>query len=180
MEARVGVPLQQRSRGPGWLLLSSVGLIMVVFATSRLLVSPPDPLAPAAIEEVMTRVADWQLAHPRHNLRDWTHDRHKTVDDRPFGGGPGMVLKPEPIFAASIVDSCEFFFDLKDEGGTEGQPDEGAGDEDAVDHVGRCEPKPSISQCPRRSGGDNARNRIHRHLPLRLWRRWSLRCRRLT
>ena len=34
------------------------------------------------------------------NLRDWTHDRHKTVDDRPFGGGPGMVLKPEPIFAA--------------------------------------------------------------------------------
>ena len=28
-----------------------------------------------------------------HNLRDWTHDRHKTVDDRPFGGGPGMLLK---------------------------------------------------------------------------------------
>ncbi len=35
-----------------------------------------------------------------HNLRDYTHDRHKTVDDSPFGGGPGMVLKPEPIFAA--------------------------------------------------------------------------------
>ena len=35
-----------------------------------------------------------------HNLRDWTHDRHKTVDDRPFGGGPGMLLKPEPIFEA--------------------------------------------------------------------------------
>src|SRR6188472_3051975 len=34
------------------------------------------------------------------NLRDWTHDRHKTVDDRPFGGGPGMLLKPEPIFEA--------------------------------------------------------------------------------
>ena len=34
------------------------------------------------------------------NLRDWTHDRHKTVDDRPFGGGPGMVLKPEPVFEA--------------------------------------------------------------------------------
>jgi tRNA (guanine37-N1)-methyltransferase len=34
------------------------------------------------------------------NLRDWTHDRHKTVDDRPFGGGPGMVMKPEPIFEA--------------------------------------------------------------------------------
>ncbi|MCS7091172.1 MAG: tRNA (guanosine(37)-N1)-methyltransferase TrmD [Verrucomicrobiota bacterium] len=35
-----------------------------------------------------------------HNLRDFTHDRHRTVDDRPFGGGPGMVLKPEPIFEA--------------------------------------------------------------------------------
>jgi tRNA (guanine37-N1)-methyltransferase len=35
-----------------------------------------------------------------HNLRDWTSDRHQTVDDYPFGGGAGMVLKPEPIFAA--------------------------------------------------------------------------------
>jgi tRNA (guanine37-N1)-methyltransferase len=35
-----------------------------------------------------------------YNLRDWTSDRHKTVDDRPFGGGEGMVLKPEPIFRA--------------------------------------------------------------------------------
>ena len=35
-----------------------------------------------------------------HNLRDWTYDRHKTVDDKPFGGGAGMVLKPEPIFEA--------------------------------------------------------------------------------
>jgi len=35
-----------------------------------------------------------------HNLRDWTRDRHRTVDDRPFGGGEGMVLKPGPIFEA--------------------------------------------------------------------------------
>lgn len=35
-----------------------------------------------------------------HDLRTWTADRHKTVDDRPFGGGEGMVLKPEPIFDA--------------------------------------------------------------------------------
>ncbi len=35
-----------------------------------------------------------------HDLRDFTHDRHRTVDDRPFGGGEGMVLKPEPIFEA--------------------------------------------------------------------------------
>jgi len=35
-----------------------------------------------------------------HDLRNWTHDRHRTVDDRPFGGGEGMLLKPEPVFAA--------------------------------------------------------------------------------
>ena len=33
-------------------------------------------------------------------MRDWTHDRHKTVDDKPFGGGPGMLMKPEPLFEA--------------------------------------------------------------------------------
>lgn len=40
------------------------------------------------------------LAIRIHNLRDWTRDRHKTVDDRPFGGGEGMVLKPGPLFEA--------------------------------------------------------------------------------
>jgi tRNA (guanine37-N1)-methyltransferase len=35
-----------------------------------------------------------------HNLRSWTTDKHHMVDDRPFGGGDGMVLKPEPVFAA--------------------------------------------------------------------------------
>jgi tRNA (guanine37-N1)-methyltransferase len=35
-----------------------------------------------------------------HDLRNWTHDRHRTVDDRPFGGGEGMLLKCEPIFEA--------------------------------------------------------------------------------
>jgi len=35
-----------------------------------------------------------------HQLRDWTHDRHKTVDDKPFGGGPGMLMKCEPLFEA--------------------------------------------------------------------------------
>jgi len=34
------------------------------------------------------------------NLRDWAQGKHKSVDDRPFGGGPGMVLMPEPVFAA--------------------------------------------------------------------------------
>ena len=40
-----------------------------------------------------------------HDLRTFTHDRHRTVDDRPFGGGEGMVLKPEPIF--DCVESLE-------------------------------------------------------------------------
>lgn len=35
-----------------------------------------------------------------HNLRDWTTDKHHVVDDAPFGGGQGMLLKPEPVFAA--------------------------------------------------------------------------------
>jgi len=35
-----------------------------------------------------------------HQLRDYTHDRHRTVDDEPYGGGPGMVMKPEPLFEA--------------------------------------------------------------------------------
>jgi len=35
-----------------------------------------------------------------HDLRDWTRDKHRTADDRPFGGGAGMVLKPEPVISA--------------------------------------------------------------------------------
>lgn len=35
-----------------------------------------------------------------HDLRDWTSDRHRTVDDTPYGGGPGMVMRPEPLVAA--------------------------------------------------------------------------------
>ncbi|MGA2275422.1 MAG: tRNA (guanosine(37)-N1)-methyltransferase TrmD [Bryobacteraceae bacterium] len=50
---------------------------------------------------VVKRAQDAGLLEIRiHNLRDWAFDRHKTVDDRPFGGGEGMVLKPEPIFLA--------------------------------------------------------------------------------
>lgn len=45
-------------------------------------------------------MASGHVAIRLHNLRDFTDDRHRTVDDRPFGGGPGMVFKPEPIFRA--------------------------------------------------------------------------------
>jgi tRNA (guanine37-N1)-methyltransferase len=40
------------------------------------------------------------LEFAAHDLRDWTHDRHRTTDDYPYGGGPGMVMKPEPICEA--------------------------------------------------------------------------------
>jgi tRNA (guanine37-N1)-methyltransferase len=52
-------------------------------------------------ESIIARARRSGLLHLSiHNLRDFAHDRHKTVDDRPFGGGPGMLLKPEPIFEA--------------------------------------------------------------------------------
>jgi len=56
---------------------------------------------PFAHGVVARAVADGRLRIVVHNLRDWTFDRHKTVDDRPFGGGEGMLLKPEPIFLAA-------------------------------------------------------------------------------
>ena len=52
-------------------------------------------------ESILARAQESKLISVElHNLRDYTHDKHQTVDDRPFGGGPGMVLKPEPIFEA--------------------------------------------------------------------------------
>jgi tRNA (guanine37-N1)-methyltransferase len=52
-------------------------------------------------ESIVKRAREAGLLELRiHNLRDYTHDRHKTVDDKPFGGGPGMLMKPEPIFEA--------------------------------------------------------------------------------
>jgi tRNA (guanine37-N1)-methyltransferase len=50
---------------------------------------------------IVRRAREANLVDVRlHDLRDFTHDRHRTVDDRPFGGGEGMVLKPEPLFEA--------------------------------------------------------------------------------
>ena len=50
---------------------------------------------------ILSRALETGIASVQtHDLRAFTHDRHKTVDDRPFGGGEGMVLKPEPIFEA--------------------------------------------------------------------------------
>ena len=50
---------------------------------------------------VVARAAEFGvLSIHLHDLRQWTHDLHRTVDDRPFGGGEGMLLKPAPIFEA--------------------------------------------------------------------------------
>jgi tRNA (guanine37-N1)-methyltransferase len=52
-------------------------------------------------ESILRRAREsGRLEMALHDLRDWTHDRHRTVDGTPYGGGPGMVLKPEPIFEA--------------------------------------------------------------------------------
>ncbi len=50
---------------------------------------------------IVRRAREAELIEARvHDLRGFTHDRHRTVDDRPFGGGEGMVMKPEPLFEA--------------------------------------------------------------------------------
>ncbi len=52
-------------------------------------------------ESIMKRAQENKIVDLHiHNLRDWTSDKHHVVDDAPFGGGQGMVMKPEPIFAA--------------------------------------------------------------------------------
>ncbi len=52
-------------------------------------------------ESIMKRAQEKRIVDLHiHNLRDWTTDKHHMVDDAPFGGGQGMVMKPEPIFAA--------------------------------------------------------------------------------
>lgn len=52
-------------------------------------------------ESILKRAAEKDaVVYNIINLRDFTSDRHQTVDDRPYGGGPGMIMKPEPIFKA--------------------------------------------------------------------------------
>jgi len=62
-------------------------------------------------ESILKRAREAGVVKIRvHNLRDFTHDKHRVVDDKPYGGGPGMLMKPEPIFEAveklQRSDSC--------------------------------------------------------------------------
>ncbi len=56
----------------------------------------PDYFAPLQLSLVGKAIAAGLVEVSVHDLRDWTHDRHRTVDDSPYGGGAGMVMKPEP------------------------------------------------------------------------------------
>jgi tRNA (guanine37-N1)-methyltransferase len=59
----------------------------------------PDSLTSMLNTSIVKRAQDKGLVKiVVHNLRDYTHDKHKQIDDKPFGGGPGMLLKPEPFF----------------------------------------------------------------------------------
>ena len=56
----------------------------------------PDYFAPLGLSLVGKAIASGTVDLAVHDLRDWTHDRHHTTDDTPYGGGAGMVMKPEP------------------------------------------------------------------------------------
>ena len=61
----------------------------------------PDVFTPYLQSSILLRAQQRQLIQIQlHNIRDWTTDRHHITDDEPYGGGGGMVMKPEPIFAA--------------------------------------------------------------------------------
>ena len=56
----------------------------------------PEYFGPLNVSLIGKAAARGDITFAVHDLRDWTHDVHHTVDDSPFGGGPGMVMKPEP------------------------------------------------------------------------------------
>ena len=61
----------------------------------------PDVFSPYIHTSIIQRAITQEIIQIHiHNIRDWADDKHQTTDDTPFGGGGGMVMKPEPIFAA--------------------------------------------------------------------------------
>lgn len=70
----------------------------MIFETISVFPGVFDAYLSASIMGRAERAGIAEFAH--HDLRDWTHDRHRTVDDAPFGGGQGMLMKPAPIYEA--------------------------------------------------------------------------------
>lgn len=88
----------------------------------------PEMVLPAIRHSMMKRAEESGLvAFGAVNPREFTHDKHRTVDDDPFGGGPGMVMKCEPVWAAveSVLGRLEGWRGGGEVVGTEGQRDEG-------------------------------------------------------
>src|SRR3954454_23223509 len=77
----------------------------------------PDYLAPLELSLVGKARANGLLDVRVHDLREWTDDRHRTVDDTPYGGGAGMLMKPEPWGRA---------LDALADSGADERPDSGA------------------------------------------------------
>lgn len=76
----------------------------------------PEYFAPLRVSLIGKAVKRGDISVGLHDLRDWAHDPHRTVDDTPFGGGPGMVMRPEPWGEA--LDAV-----LADAAGSQGMPD---------------------------------------------------------
>ena len=81
----------------------------------------PEVFPPYLESSILQRARQRGLIEVRvHNIRDYTHDKHHTTDDTPYGGGGGMVMKPEPVFEAvesvlglaSAPDSADALFPL--------------------------------------------------------------------
>ncbi len=78
----------------------------------------PEIFPPYLDNSIMKRARERGLIYVRvHNIRDYTHDKHHTTDDTPYGGGGGMVMKPEPVFEA-----IETVLGLSAPSAVEGQP----------------------------------------------------------
>src|SRR6266853_1984489 len=108
----------------------------------------PDFFAGPLDYGIVRRAREARLIEVRvHDLRAYAHDRHRMVDDRPFGGGEGMVLKPEPLFEAvesllgeGILHDGESIRDREIAGAGHAMPLQ---DENAPDNVRRVDVNPA-------------------------------------
>jgi len=85
----------------------------------------PEIFPPYLDNSIMKRARERGLINVRvYNIRDYTHDKHHTTDDTPYGGGGGMVMKPEPIFEAieSVLGLSSALSEVEGQGEVESQP----------------------------------------------------------